>query len=235
MNLILLKKSDFLSSDSVILKNRRYEHLVRVNKARENDTFRCGVINGKMGTCVISKKSDDFIEMKIVNLDQDPPDALEMTLILALPRPKVLRRIIETVTSLGVKRIYLINSWRVEKSFWQTPVLDSMDQAMILGLEQSRDTKMPTIIKKRLFSGFVNQELPKLSRNTEKIVAHPTASKACPCDIKKPVTLVVGPEGGFIQREIETFEKYGFQICQIGARVLKVETAVTSLISRLYI
>ncbi|WP_178101944.1 16S rRNA (uracil(1498)-N(3))-methyltransferase, partial [Pseudomonas yangonensis] len=75
-----------------------------------------------------------------VSLDQPPPAKLPLTLILALPRPKMLKRVLQTVSAMGVPRLVLVNSYRVEKSFWQTPFLDpeALREQLILGLEQAR-------------------------------------------------------------------------------------------------
>jgi len=164
------------------------------------------------------------------------PPPLPLTLVLALPRPKMLKRIIESTTSLGVKDIYLINSWRVEKSFWQSPLLnpDHLEKHMILGLEQSRDTMLPRIYQKRFFTRFVKEELPIIAKDSLCMTAHPKTADNCPSGVNKKITLVIGPEGGFIDIEIATLEQSGFASYHIGPRILRVETAVTSLISRLY-
>jgi len=235
MNLVILENKDFIDDDLVILKGRRFSHLTSVNKVKKKDKLACGLLNGKTGTGRVTRISTDSLEMK-VHLDTDPPPPLLLTLVLALPRPKMLNRIIENVTSLGVKNIYLINSWRVEKSFWQTPLLnkDHLRKQMILGLEQSRDTVLPRIYQKRFFTRFVKEELALISKNSLCITAHPKALKICPFGVNKQTTLVIGPEGGFIDIEVETLEKQGFFSYHIGHRILKVETAVTYLISRLY-
>lgn len=235
MNLVLLDNKDFIDHETVVLKDRRLKHLLSVNKVNENDSLVCGLINGKIGTGVVKKRSESFLEMK-VGLDQEPPEPLPLVLVLALPRPKMLKRIIEAVTTMGVKDIYLINSWRVEKSYWQTPLLEKncLEKYMALGLEQSRDTIMPKIVLKRFFTKFVKEELPLISKNSLKITAHPRTETICPKGIDTAATLVIGPEGGFIDIEIETLEKQGFLSCHIGERILKVETAVTFIISRLF-
>ncbi|SDU16812.1 16S rRNA (uracil(1498)-N(3))-methyltransferase [Desulfobacula phenolica] len=235
MNLVLLENEDFIDKNYVVIQGRRFKHLISVNKVAKNDRLACGLLNDKIGTGLITKISRDFLEMKI-HLDTDPPKPLPLTLLLALPRPKMLKRIIESVTSMGVKQIYLINSWRVEKSFWQSPWLneDHLRKQMVLGLEQSRDTVLPQIHQKRFFTRFVNEELPLISKNTLCMTAHPKTPTLCPSGVNKAITLAVGPEGGFIDIEVQTLEKQGFFSCHIGQRILKVETAVTYLISRLY-
>ncbi|MBU8847978.1 MAG: 16S rRNA (uracil(1498)-N(3))-methyltransferase [Desulfobacterales bacterium] len=235
MNLVLLENKDFIDNERVVLRGRRFKHLISVNKVLRNDRLVCGLLNDKIGTGLITNVWNDSLEMK-VHLTDDPPRPLPLTLVLALPRPKMLKRIIESVTSLGVKKIYLINSWRVEKSFWQTPLLkeESLRKQMVLGLEQSRDTVLPEIYQKRFFTQFVKEELPQISKNSLCITAHPKSSKICPSGINKNVTLVIGPEGGFIDIEVATLKEQGFSSYHIGQRILKVETAVTCLISRLY-
>ncbi len=235
MNLVLLEDKDFISKNHVELKGRRFRHLLSVNKVKINDQLLCGLLNGKVGKGLISSISDASLEMK-VSLTDDPPEPLPLILVLALPRPKMLKRIIESVTSLGIKNIYLINSWRVEKSFWQSPLLDEehLKKFMILGLEQSRDTLLPKIYQKRFFTRFVKEELSQVAKNSVCITAHPKTLKICPSGLNRKTTLAVGPEGGFIDIEVSTLESLGFLTCHIGPRILKVETAVTYLISRLY-
>src|SRR5262245_35085435 len=169
-----------------------------------------------------------------VALDRDPPPPLPLTLVLALPRPKVLNRVIAGVASLGVKRVFLVNAWRVEKSYWKSPRLDHLRDQSILGLEQARDTMLPSIELRRLFRPFVEDELPAIVCGTRALVAHPAASAECPGDVREAVTLAIGPEGGFIAEEIASLERAGFEPVTIGARVLRVETAVAAIIGRLF-
>jgi RsmE family RNA methyltransferase len=236
VNLVLLSRKDFTSKDRVCLSGRRFNHIRTVLNAGPGDTVACGRVNGRLGVGVIHDMDDTRLVMQVA-LDQAPPPALPLNLVLALPRPKMLRRIIQNVTALGVKQIYLVNSWRVEKSFWQSPFLeqDNLMSYARLGLEQARDTVLPEIHKKRFFSRFVKQELPGISRETLCMTAHPKTDRICPAGVNQPVTLAVGPEGGWIDLEVQTLADIGFIPCGLGPRILTVETAVISLISRLFV
>ena len=235
MNLILLKDGDFISPNRARISGRRLQHIRKVIRPNVGDTLTCGKINGKMGTAVLESISRQELELT-VTLEREPPPPLPLTLVLALPRPKMLKRIVAAVTSLGVKKIYLINSWRVEKSFWDSQFMDEDKLAhyMELGLEQARDTIMPELHIRRYFTAFVKDELPGISRNQLKILAHPKTDQVCPAGLADPSVLVIGPEGGFIDLEVDTLAQVGFNPYTIGPRILKVETAVTHLISRLY-
>ena len=223
MNLVLLFPEDFVSDTRARVEGRRLQEIRRIGR----DELRIGVVNGRVGT---AKVVNGELE---VHLDADPPPPLPLTLVLALPRPKVLNRVIASATSMGIKRIFLINAWRVEKSYWKSPKLERLREAAILGLEQARDTVMPQIELRRFFRPFVEDELPSLAANTLALVAHPTAADACPRDVQQPVTLAIGPEGGFIAEEIASLERIGFRPVSIGARILRVETAVAALVGRL--
>ncbi len=235
MNILLLKKKDFISADKVLVSGRRFEHIKKVLKAQVGTQLSCGLLNDKLGLGCITAFYTDCLEMS-VTLDMDPPKPLPLTLVLAMPRPKMLKRILESVVSLGVKEIYLINSWRVEKSFWKSPVLEmeNLEKYFRLGLEQSRDTMMPAFYQKRYFAKFVTEELPIIGNGSLCLTAHPKTSNICPNSVNKKTTLVIGPEGGFIEFEINALEKAGFETVSIGERILKVETATTYLISRLF-
>jgi RsmE family RNA methyltransferase len=233
VNLILLFDDDFVSADRVRLSGRRLRHVLDVHRAAVGDELTVGVAGGRVGRGAVVRLDADALEMDVA-LDADPPAPLPLTLVLALLRPKVLNRVIAGVASLGVKRIFLVNAWRVEKSYWKSPRLDHLREQSILGLEQAKDTLLPSIELRRLFRPFVEDELPAMARGTRALVAHPSAAAECPRDVREPVTLAVGPEGGFIAEEIASLERIGFEPVTVGARVLRVETAVAAIIGRLF-
>lgn len=236
MNLILLFDDDFIKDgNSVCLKDHRLRHVIDVHRASEGDDLTVGLLNGKMGVGHIKALSPEAMEMD-VTLNVDPPPALPLTLIMALPRPKVLKRVLRTVSAMGVKRLFLINSWRVEKSYWQSPTLEEekISEQLVLGLEQAKDTVMPEIMLRHFFKPFVEDELPGLIKDSMSLVAHPIADASCPRDVSQSVTLAIGPEGGFIPYEIKKLEACGFKTVNLGKRVLTVEMAVPALLSRLF-
>jgi RsmE family RNA methyltransferase len=235
MNLILLFDDDFVDDQRVRLTGRRLEHVTHVHRAAAGDALVVGRLNGAIGSGEVTRLDADALEMR-VTFDRQPPPPLPLTLVLALPRPKVLNRVLASATSLGVKRIVLINAWRVEKSYWKSPKLldENLLLQRVLGLEQARDTMLPAIELKRLFRPFVEEELPAMAKETLAIVAHPGGVLECPRNVATPVTLVIGPEGGFIAQEVASLERAGFEAVTLGARILRVETAVAAIIARLF-
>ncbi|SDU29862.1 RNA methyltransferase, RsmE family [Pseudomonas pohangensis] len=235
MNLLLLEDSDFISANRVILQGRRLQHLRAVQRVEAGDSLRVGLLDGLMGEGLITALDEHHAELD-VRLDAVVPDKLPLTLLLALPRPKMLKRILQTISAMGVPRLVLLNSYRVEKSFWQTPFLspEAIREQLLLGLEQARDTVLPEIIIEKRFKPFVEDRLPALAAGSLGLTGHPGNYPDCPRAVSQPVTLAIGPEGGWIPYEVELLEKAGLQPVQLGARILRVENAVPALLARLF-
>ena len=235
MNLLLLEDGDFIAADRVLLQGRRLKHLQEVHRAEVGDSLRVGRLGGLMAQGQLLRLDSHPAELQI-SLEQSAPAKLPLTLLLALPRPKMLKRVLQTVASMGVPRLILLNSYRVEKSFWQTPFLqpEAIREQLILGLEQARDTVVPEVIIETRFKPFVEAHLPQLAAGSLGLVGHPGTYPACPRAVTQPVTLAIGPEGGWIPYEVEKLAAAGLQPVQLGERILRVETAVTALLARLF-
>lgn len=235
MNLLLLEDDDFVASDRVRLSGRRLKHMLEIHQAEVGDQLRVGRLGGLMGQAKVLSLNPDSTELQ-VQLDQPPPAKLPLTLLLAMPRPKMLRRILQHCASLGVAEIILLNSYRVEKSFWQTPFLqpEQIRHNLLLGLEQARDTVLPQVRIEKRFKPFVEDQLPALLNGKQGLLAHPGPYPACPRAVTQPLLLAIGPEGGWIPYEVDKLCQAGLQPVQLGERILRVETAVTALIGRLF-
>jgi RsmE family RNA methyltransferase len=235
MNLLLLTPQDCSQPNIAHLTGRRLQHVLAVHQAQVGQKLRVGMINGLMGEGEIIHLDKQSLQLHF-QLTQAPPVKLPLTLVLALPRPKMLKRILQTVATMGVERLVLMNSYRVEKSFWDSPFLQPqvIEDELILGLEQGKDTVLPQIILEKRFKPFVEDRLPELSANSLRLVAHPIAEQHCPRDVQQAVTLAIGCEGGFIPYEVDLLAQQGFVPVELGERILRVETAVTALIARLF-
>jgi len=236
MNLLLLDDSDFIDSGRARLTDsRRLQHLLKVQRVKVGDSLRAGRLNGQMGQAHILSLSDKQAELQLT-LDQAPPPKLPLTLVLALPRPQMLHRLFQVIAAMGVPSLILLGSFRVEKSFWQSSRLapEAIHQELLLGLEQARDTVLPQIQIERQFKPFVEDRLPATVQNSLGLLCHPGDYPPCPRAVTGAVTLAIGPEGGWITYEVEQLQQAGLQAVQLGTRILRVETAVTALLGRLF-
>ena len=235
MNILLLEPDDITAPGRALIRGRRLTHIQNVHQSEVGDTLRVGEIDGLIGEATIVRLEKEELELEY-SLSQSPPDVLPVTVLLALPRPKMLKRTFQTLAAMGVKKIVLINTYRVEKSFWQSPWLkpEAVREQLILGLEQARDTVMPEVILEKRFKPFVEDRLPTMSQGMRKLVAHPVSDTICPRAVDQPTVLAIGPEGGFIPYEVERLVEYGFECVHLGPRILRVETAVPVLLARLF-
>lgn len=237
MNLLLLEQADFIDGGRARLTagDLRFKHIAHILDIQVGDSLRIGELNGQVGSGLVARRDDAHIEL-IVTLNQSPPPKLPLTILLALPRPKMIRRILRTVAEMGVQRLILLNTYKVEKSYWSSPAIsdEAVQNYFKEGLQQARDTIPPRLEFARLFKPFVEDKLPEIIQDTTAVVAHPGEYPACPTALNQACTLAIGPEGGFIDYEIKKLQEAGMECMQIGARILRVDTAVTSLIAKLY-
>lgn len=234
MNLIILDKKDIHEGKAQIT-GRRLRHILTYIRPSTGDTLRVGILNGLMGEGVVIDVNEEKLVFEVAIKDP-PPLPLPLTLILAMPRPKVLNRVIQHATSMGIKDIYIIKTWRVDKSYWESPAIgeENLRNQMIVGLEQGKDTIMPRIQIRKRFKPFVEDELSSIIKHGIALVSHPSAASPCPHKIGSPVTLAIGPEGGFIPYEINALQNMGFKAVSLGERILRVETALSFIIGRLF-
>ncbi len=236
MNIILIENQE-LNGDEVVLEDHRASHIVKILRSEEGDVLKVGVVDGLRGEgriISIRKKFPHRVILKLNIHDQPQPEP-RIDLILALPRPIMLKRILSQVTSLGIGHLYLINANRVEKSFWESTLLmeEEYRKHLITGLEQCVDTRLPTISFHDRFKPFIEDFLPeRLARYSHCLVADPSGEHVlarCIDSSAERLVLAVGPEGGWVDYELDKFRKCNFSICTIGERILKVDTAVIAL------
>lgn len=235
MNLILLEASQLISDSDARLSERQAQHVLNILRGAEGDYVSVGLLNGKIGRGRIEIKSPSLIFLRELTLTDNAPPPLPLTLILALPRPQMLKRILQTVSMFGLESLILIHSNRVEKSFWQSPSATekAIREQLILGLEQAKDTRLPEVHHFKRFREFIEDHCPEFSHRREKYVAHPGLYPICPCAQAKQASIIaIGPEGGFTEFEMGMWQKAEFNPVQLGPRILKVETAVTSVLAR---
>jgi len=214
---------------------------VKVLGAKTGDRLKVGVINGHLGhgTVVSVERKSPFrveLALKLVSAQVvEPP----IDLLLALPRPIMLKRIFSQVTTLGIGTFYLIHARRVEKSFWNSSLLQEEQYRfqLVQGLEQAVATRLPRVQFHQRFKPFVEDILPGIRANySHLLLAHPGGRNTLVQTVKTGpgrILLAVGPEGGWVEYERQKLKEQGFQTISMGERILKVDTAVIALHSQI--
>lgn len=233
MNIILLRKRDWINDTTVRLSDYRAHHLINIIKVQVSQTLRVGLINGDRGSARVTQLTESAVELEVMLVDA-PLARHPVRLVLALPRPKMLRRVFRSVAEFGVAELHLIHSFRVEKSYWQSPYLDEdkIDMALTQGLERAGDTVLPRVFQHKRFKPFMEDVLPRISERRSVLIAHPGSDAPLATDTRAPSTLLIGPEGGFIDYEVDLAKEMGAQEVSLGTRILSVDTAVCAALAR---
>lgn len=221
-----------------VVRGRRAEHLRTVLRAKAGDTLRIGVVDGALGTGLVEHLEDHEARIRITLATRPAP--LHDTLLLAVPRPKVLMRMLAHAAAMGFARIVLFRSWRVDKTWMQSRAFDPAVQReqLMFGLEQAGRTQLPEVIRFDLFKPMVEDELPRLELPETRFVAHPyaaTPTHQLQLGRAQPFSLAIGPDGGFLPYEVDKLIAAGFHAISCGPHALRTETALAALWGQLHL
>lgn len=235
MNLLLLAPEEVEHDGSVWLDDRRAEHLRKVLRVEAGRLLRAGVLGGRCGTAEVQRVAADGVALRLT-LDGPPSPAAVVDLIVALPRPQALHRTLQLAAAMGVGRLDLIRSWRVEKSFFSSPSLapDAIRRHLLLGAEQGMITRLPSVHIHHRFKPFLDELDP--ATGALRLLAHPEAAlleAVWPQEASGRLTVAIGPEGGWIDREVASFRALGFLPFSLGPWILRVEAAVAAALAQL--
>lgn len=240
MNLVILEPGELGAGGEVRLSGARAAHLLHVLRVGPGQTLRIGMLDGPLGIATVQSVGEHTIDLTFL-LGPTPPPKPRVDLLLAVPRPKVMRRLWAQLAALGVGRIILTNAERVERPYFDTHVLTPgcYHPLLIEGLQQARDTRLPVVSIHRRFKVLIEDELDRLSETGLRVVADPgaktTVSEAVGArlDAVHPprLLLAIGPEGGWNAFELRMLDGHGFRRIGMGPRTLRTDTACLALLA----
>ena len=239
MNWLLLEPDEVPPKGPVVLHGDQARHAREVLHAVPGQRLRLGIVDGPFGTGeVLGTDPDGSIRLR-AEWYPAPPPRPRIDLLLAMPRPKVMRRLWPVLASLGVGRIFIANAWKVERGYFDTPALDpaTIRAGLLEGLRQAGDTLLPEVTIHRRLRPLVEDVLPSLPSYANRWIAHPDASASTPLSSlpnSGRTLLAIGPEGGWIPDEVDLFRRHGFAPLSLGPRILRTDTACAVLLGLLH-
>lgn len=252
MNRILFEQDEIVDGQAVF-SDERAEHVLNVLHGAVGQILKTGTVNGRAGTSVIqeirhletraagsAQRGSGLLAGEIVVTcdHREPTPTPWIDLILAPPRPRVLKRLLPQLTALGVGRIVLVGAAKVEKAFWGAQLVreDVYRPLLIEGLMQAGTTVLPTIRIEKNFKRYVETRLETDFAGQTKIIAHPPKPGDAPPSnhesLNRPV-VAIGPEGGWTDDEVTLLETKGFTRYSLGPRILRTDTAVLALLGQM--
>jgi RsmE family RNA methyltransferase len=236
VNLVILEPGELENSGEVCLSGARAGHLLDVLKVAIGHRVRVGLLDGPCGMATVESMDAGSVGLRCA-FDPHLPARPHVDLLLALPRPKVMRRLWAQIAALGVGQIILTNAARVERNYFDTNILapDRYRPLLIEGLQQARDTRLPAVSIHRQFKVLIEDVLDQQFSDGLRLVADSRASTSVTAAVRgsaaERVLLAVGPEGGWNDFEIDLLERHGFQTVGMGARTLRADTACIALLA----
>ena len=239
MNLVLLEADEIDADGGVTLTGGRAAHLLKVLRVAPGHDVRIGVVDGPLGVGAVASIGDGTVALRCA-LETDIPPRPRIDLLLAVPRPKVMRRLWAQIAALGVGRIILTNAEKVERNYFDTHILEPATYRPLLveGLQQARDTRLPVVSIHRQFRKLIEDDLGALAGLGCRVVADPSATQPIAtvvrCGRDERVLLAVGPEGGWNPFELGLLEARGFLSGGLGPRTLRTDTACVALLTLMH-
>lgn len=236
MNLILLQPDDFSDDGMAQLFDERARHIRKVLKAEPGKVLRVGLLNGPMGKGTVLAVDKHKVCIQCV-MEKEIAPKPRVDLLLAMPRPKVMKRLWAQLAALGVGRIVLVNAEKVERYYFDSHVVEPefYNRMLIEGLQQAHCTHLPEVFIRQRFKPFVEDELDNMFTNQTRLLADPSGEKRLG-DFEfgqERVVLAIGPEGGWTPYELDRLKDHGFRILGMGRRILRSDTACIGLLSML--
>jgi len=241
MNLILVEPFEVLADGVVRVSGARAAHLRAVLHVAPGVAVRVGVIDGGTGVGTVASVADDSVELRCA-FDTSAPERPRVDLLLAVPRPKIMRRLWAQLAAMGVGQIVLTNADKVERDYFGAhAVREAVYRALLVeGLQQAKDTRLPTVSVHKRFKVLVEDDLDRLCPGGRRILAHPDdargdapsiASALSGIEPDERVLLAVGPEGGWNEFELALLAAHGFARVGLGPRTLTTTTACIALLA----
>lgn len=238
MNRLLLDPEEIADDGRVRLVDRRADHLRKVLRVEAGKAVRAGVVRGPLLDATVVAVSPEAVELETApRAGAAPPKRPPVDLVVALPRPQILHRVLQFAAAMGVARVDLVAAWRVEKSYFQSPSAqpDAIARHLRLGTEQGGGTWVPEAALHHRLVPLVTQLQSAAPRR--RLLAHPgqaaLESRLGDQASGEPLCLAIGPEGGWIDREVETWRAAGFEPVSLGPWVLRVEAAVVAALAQI--
>lgn len=198
------------------------KHIVRVLRKKEGDSI--SITNGKgyLFSCEIVLASEKKCEVKIVKSELFEPNDYHLHLVVA---PTKLNDryewFLEKATEIGVHEITPIICEHSER---KEVKIERFQKIILAAMKQSLHYYLPKLNEPISFATYINK-----NHQGQLFIAHceETDKKELAREItsKQSVTVLIGPEGDFSEKEIKTAVSVGFTPVSLGDTRLRTETA----------
>lgn len=223
-------------SDHIIISGEDVKHIRNVLRMKRGENLTLCDGSGNEYLAVIRKFEPDFICAGIVTSgknDTEPP--IDVVLYQGIPRSDRMDFIIQKSVELGVKKIVPVISGRsVVRFSGEKDAGNKVARWQRIALEAAKQSNRGIIPQVGRPLG-INEAFENMKRTQLGIIPYEkekeTKLKSCLVKGLKEISVMIGPEGGFSENEIEMALIHGVKPVSLGPRILRTETAGIAVIS----
>lgn len=236
-------KEEQISEEKITITGNDVNHIKNVLRKKVGDQLIiCNINNKKDYLCDILKIDDKKIECKLKKeLENNAESNIKVTIMQGLPKADKMELIIQKSVELGVyditpiemKRCVVklnekdkqkkIQRWKkiaeVASKQCQRNIIPKINNITnvknICNLFKEYDIVLVAYENEK--NNLIKQELKKIKENNKKE------------EIK--IAIIIGPEGGIEQEEVDLFKKYKAKVITLGKRILRTETVALNVLS----
>lgn len=213
------------------LRGEEFHHAVRVVRVLAGEKVEVFNKEGSNAAGLVTHVGSNFVRIAVASILGSRESELGIELALALIHPDKFELVLQKGTELGVKRFRPAITDRTETRLERVAgKADRWRKIVLEAVKQSGRSRIPEIDEPVTFDAIVRVS-PKLVLFD---ADEPETALAAPWPV---ITLLIGPEGGFSEREVELARSVGACFRRLGPRRLRAETAAlaaTVAISTLY-
>lgn len=241
MNSLIVFPEECIEGATIVLNRTRAENLYEQYRELAGRDVKVAFWGGERGVAHMQEVTPLRFILRLKHTEPSLP-LRQLDLIVGLARPQTMKKVIQASVMLGVRSVQLVHTELGDKSYLGSNVLEParIQEEIIKALEQVHTGLYPSISVHRSFEYFCKTKLSGLGDGPEtlKLVAHPGGVAISHRDTSlqdKPRVVALGPERGWSEQEIARFQQCGFTLIGLGARVMRVEIALISLLAQLQI
>ena len=218
-----------LSGDTLHLTGENFQH-AKVLRLKPGERMLVCDGQGEEALCAVRQVGAAELELEVLERRESETEAaVRVSVYMAFPKADKLEHVIQKATELGAYEIVAFPSARCvsrpdEKSLKKK--LERWQKIAASAAEQSGRGRIPQVVT----LGSFKEALERAKQADKALLFYEnehavTLRMALESGAFQTVSLLTGPEGGLEEAEVDQARKAGFQVCTLGSRILRCETA----------
>jgi 16S rRNA (uracil1498-N3)-methyltransferase len=221
-----------VEDEKITITDPLFSHLSKSLRTRPGDPLILNDERGRRYHTIILQITKHLIHSKILGIQESSPCSTPfITLAQAILKGEKMGWVIQKATELGVHTFAPLITERVILRMSSTHAAgyqERWDRIALEAAQQSERWDVPTILPPQKFQEFLQQEdkgiTIMLAERQEKI-SLPLSKIPLSSEVQSEITVVIGPEGGWTNEELQTALFRGFSLATLGQGILRAETA----------